>query len=494
MRFFEPDTLRGAMMGRWLRRAPDLELAGVGTDTREDLNRRAFIALRGSNHDGHSFVAAAAQRGAAMVVVERESVAADVPPPCGILLVENTRQALARLATAYRRTFGKTKVIAVTGSAGKTTTKALIDAALSGTLPGSAGPKSFNNEIGVPLTLLAARPTDAYVIVEIGTSAPGEVGRLAQIAAPDLGIITLVGRSHLEGLGTVEAVAREKASLLLHLGEHGVAVVNADVPLLRDKLKSVETRILYGESADADLRLTARGRAGAAEAVAMDDSGGGWWFEVNGRASFRLALPGRHNAINALAAVAVARRLGVPDEAISRGLGSVIGAPMRMAVHALGPWTIYNDAYNANPDSVIAAIDTFLELAAGARRRIVVLGDMLELGAAGPDLHREIGRHLARAGGGGRVDHAVLMGPLSGHTAEALRETWPGDRLTVLPEVSAVTAAIIAELLRPGDAVLLKGSRGTALERLLEWMKHRPGKAGAAAEPTRPRRKRHTRA
>jgi UDP-N-acetylmuramoyl-tripeptide--D-alanyl-D-alanine ligase len=488
MSFFQPDTLRATTTGRWLRRPEEgARIRGVGTDTRTDLAGMVFVAIRGPTHDGHAFLAEAASGGSPLLIIERESAAADVPADAraGILLVEGTRQALARLAAAYRRTLANTRVIAVTGSAGKTTTKMLIDGALATTLQGTASPKSFNNDIGVPLTLLAARPTDKYVVVEIGTNAPGEVGQLAAIVEPDIAVITLVGRSHLQGLGSVEAVAREKASLLVHLREGGAAVVNADLPILRDKLRSVETRILFGESEDADLRLSNRGRD-------LDPSAGGsgrWWFEVNGRTRFELGLPGRHNAINALAAVAVARRLGVPDEAISRGLGAVTGAPMRMTIQTVGTWTIYNDAYNANPDSVTAALETFAELAAAAKRRVVILGDMLELGEAGPELHREIGHYIATIDRRVRIDHAMLIGPLAASAAAALRETWPPERVTVLPEIGAVTGEIIRQRLRPRDAILLKGSRGTAMERLVSLLEHHRGKAPKARTPAGHREK-----
>ena len=197
----------------------------------------------------------------------------------------------------------------------------------------------------MPLTILAAEPQDVYLIVEIGANRPGEIDGLARIARPDVGVITSVGRGHLAGFGTLETVAREKASLLRHLGRGGLAVVTADAPLLRPHLHHAGPTVRFGRAEDADLRLTRHG---------SDE--GGCWFEVGGSRRFRLGLPGRHNAVNALAAVAVARRLGVTDGRISEALGRCRPMPMRMSRHEIDGIVLYNDAYNANPESVIASL------------------------------------------------------------------------------------------------------------------------------------------
>ena len=220
--------------------------------------------------------------------------------------------------------------------------------------------------------------------------------------------------------------------------------------------------VRFGESLGSDLRLTGRGRDGA-----------GWWFEVNGEARFRLGLPGRHNALNALAAVAVARRLGVPDERIDEALARCEPAEMRMRRHRIGEIVVYNDAYNANPDSVVASLATFAELAGEVRRRIVVLGDMLELGPTAPQLHEEVGRHVVDLDRRARVDHLVLIGPLWARAAAELRRVFSSKRLTVLPELTATTVAVIADLVAPGDAALIKGSRAIGLERILDVLEER---------------------
>lgn len=475
MNFFEIENLRSVTNARWLRR-PERPptLNGVGIDSREDLSGRAFVAIKGDTHDGHAFLGEAVKSGAGLLIVESEtSAAVDVlklPAFVGVMMVESTRRALAKLALAYRRSLRGTKVIAITGSAGKTTTKRLVHSVLSTQMQGTCSPKSFNNEIGLPLTILQARLSDKYLVVEIGTNHPGEIAELAAIAEPELAVITCIGRAHLEGLGSVEAIAREKASLLSHLQPNGVAIVNADAPLLRPSLKLAGHRVLFGESEDAELRLTARG---SHRACSTPRASSNWWFEINNRQRFDLALPGKHNAMNALAAVAVGRRMGVDDESIARGLKAVEPAAMRMTPQKINGVTIYNDAYNANPDSVIAALNTFAEIVTGAKRRIVILGDMLELGDSGPDLHREIGRHVLAIDAASHIDHAIFIGEHSAFAAAEVARQWPGDRVIAMPTVDAAAIAFIQQMLKPGDAVLLKASRGMGLERLVQALEQR---------------------
>ncbi|MEE8155792.1 MAG: UDP-N-acetylmuramoyl-tripeptide--D-alanyl-D-alanine ligase, partial [Phycisphaerales bacterium] len=371
MTFFYAKNLRRTSKGRWVRPLiSPLDVDGVGIDSRADLTGKAFVAIHGERHDGHDYLAEAIRAGARLLIVDREPVQVTLPPDIAVLRVDDTRAALARLASAYRRTLIDTTVIAITGSAGKTTTKHLIDAVLSTTLRGTAAPKSFNNDIGLPLTILNAHVDDAYLIVEIGANRLGEVDTLAAIAQPDIAVITTVGRAHLEGFGSVENVAKEKAALLDHLQSNGLGILIADAPQLRNYRGQAQSIVWFGQAQDAGLRLTDRG--------ACDET---WWFEVNGQDRFQLGLPGAHNAVNALAAVAVGQRLGLSKQQIDQGLADCEPVAMRMTCHKLGEMTIYNDAYNANPDSMIAALDTFAELTIDADRRVVILGDMLELGA-----------------------------------------------------------------------------------------------------------------
>ena len=471
MTFFEIENFdrcwpRSGCAGRWIR-AHAAALTGIGIDSREDLAGRAFVAIKGDTHDGHDFLGAALESRAGLLIVERNLPieTLQLPPHVGIFQVENTRKGLAKLALAYRRVLRGTKVIAVTGSAGKTTTKRLIDGVLAGggDMQGTASPKSFNNDIGLPLTILQARLSDKYLLVEIGTNAPGEIAQLSAIAEPDLAVITCIGRAHLQGLGSLEAIAKEKASILTHLQPDGVAILHADSPLLRNHFKLAKHRVLFGESQDAELRLTNRGITRAVGSAAPNR----FWFEINNRHRFNLALPGKHNAINAMAAVAVGRRMGLDDAQIALGLERVEPAAMRLTPQLIGPITLCNDAYNANPDSMIAALETFMEISAEAKRRVVVLGDMLELGAASPQLHREIGQHLVHLDARTPIQHVIVIGDACAFLAAEVTRTWKNDRVSTYAAANEDAAGFIAKLLKPGDAVLLKGSRGMGLERLV---------------------------
>jgi UDP-N-acetylmuramoyl-tripeptide--D-alanyl-D-alanine ligase len=450
------DSLRALAGGRWLQRMPaNIEPSGVGIDTRSELAGRIFVAIRGEHHDGHDFLPQAVEAGAVMAVVDREPERRALPESFGLLLVPETREALGRIALGYRRGLTGTRVVAITGSTGKTTTKRLIDAALSAAGSGSAAPKSFNNEIGVPLTILSARPSDRYLVVEIGANAPGEIARLARITEPDIAVITNIGRAHLAGFGDVDAVAREKISLLGNLRAGGLAVVNADDPRLSACGRAMKSVITFGTHDDANLRLTDRGREGER-----------WWFEVNGRSRFHLALPGRHNALNALAAVAVARRFNVPDEMVDEALATVKPEAMRLTPRVIGDVVVYDDAYNANPDSMAAALETFAELAADAPRRIIVLGDMLELGDQGPVLHAEIRRLIGSIDRRCRLDRIVLVGPLVAAAASAISIPDNHQRIITVAEADDPSLRAIASIPEPGDAVLLKASRGLRFERI----------------------------
>ncbi|TDJ55494.1 MAG: UDP-N-acetylmuramoyl-tripeptide--D-alanyl-D-alanine ligase [Planctomycetota bacterium] len=459
MSFFTADNVATVTGGRWITApASDEPLRGVGIDTRNNLDGRVFVAIRGATHDGHDFVPAATA--ARVIVVDRETAA--TRSTAGVLLVTDTRVALGQLAAAWRQTLTQTVVIAVTGSCGKTTVKSLLDTVLSARLAGRAAPRSFNNDIGLPLAILAARPDDRYLVLEIGANNPGEIAQLARIARPDIGVITMIGRAHLQGFGSVENVAAEKAAMLKYLQGRQLAVVNADAPGLRRHLHHAGRVVLFGESTDADLRLTgwaARGNGGR--------------FSVNDRTHFDLGLPGRHNAVNAVAVVAVARQMGLDDRDITEALAACSPVAMRLSRHVVGSVTFYNDAYNANPDSTAASLESFIHLAADAPRRVLVLGDMLELGPDAAEQHREVGRRIIELDRQMHIDQLVLVGKLSSHTAEPILDRWPRERLTMVDDLDRSTAAAVAAMLRPGDAVLLKGSRDIGLETVIDAVAER---------------------
>lgn len=475
--FWSPESVRAAVHGTFLSRPPTKPPAveGLSIDSRSVLPGQIFLAIKGEKTDGHLYVEQAVDQGAAAVIVAGvdrlpAGTLERVRERTAVIAVPDTHAALIRLATLYRRALTHTKVIAIAGSNGKTTTKGILHAILSAKLRGSASPKSFNNNIGVPLTILAAKAGDQYLICETGTNAPGELADLAPIAAPDLAVITSIGREHLEGLGSLAGVMKEEASILHGLAPGGAVVLTADVPGLEAACRAA----LVGSPAGAQATLMTFGESEAAQfrVGEVRESEQGVWFTLNERAGFRVPLLGRHNALNATAAIAVARRMGLSDEEIRVGLATVRPADMRLSVSTIAGVTVLNDAYNANPDSVLAALKTFDAVARPDARRVVVLGDMLELGSQGPELHGEIG---TAAAGLSRIDLAVFAGPLMAHAAQAALATLGSARVVHEPMMSAEAAERIAALLEPGDWALVKGSRGSAMERVIRALTERRG-------------------
>ncbi len=465
MSFWTLEHIKGLLGGTWLARpdpsATRRAIEGVGTDTRTLKPGQVFFALRGERTDGHAHLAQAVAAGSPLLVID----SGDAPAGAwAVLKVPSTSAALLRLAQAYRRTLETTQVIAVAGSNGKTTTVRLIQSVLSKSLRGSASIKSFNNAVGVPLTILAAKRGDRYLVCEVGTNAPGEIAQLASVIEPDIGVITSIGREHLEGLGSLRGVAAEESSLFASLRKGGVAIINADAPLLRENMRpgtwpNVGSIVRFGFAEDADLRVTG---------ATQDESG--VVFTINGRGAYRVGMLGLHNASNAAAAIGVARRLGVENADIEAGLRDCRGPDMRLESIEAGGVRFINDAYNANPDSMLAALATFdaLETPAGARR-VIVLGDMLELGEAGDGAHDEIVAAAERA----RADARIGVGPRFGAAIARAKAPWH----------TASEAPGAAAALRRGDVVLLKGSRGIGLERIISAL-HSPGTEPKAAATT----------
>lgn len=459
MEFWSSDNLRSVLAGQWLvRPKSSLTLLGLTTDTRKIATGKAFLALKGERTDGHNHLADAANAGASVVIVDRtEAPGGAWPTGVSVLKVQDTGAALLRLASAYRRQFEGTRVIAVAGSNGKTTTVRLIDAVLSSSRRGTASIKSFNNAVGVPLTILGAKPTDQYLICEAGTNAAGELEVLAQTIEPDIGVITSIGREHLEGFKDVSGVLREEASLFKYLKNGGVAVLCADAAGLVDAVKSFAGRLLggiitFGFHSAADVRI-----------AKLETSFEGVRFTLHDRSSFFVPLVGRHNASNAAAAIAVGRRLGLANDAIEAALAKATGPEMRLERREIAGVRFLNDAYNANPESMLAAAEVLESVSRELKpqRRVVVLGDMLELGEATGDSHTEV----ARVFGGTAPDLAIVVGPhFSSNVA-----LFPGKtKVVALPDLSDGRDATAAGMLAAGDLVLLKGSRGIGLERVIK--------------------------
>lgn len=450
-----------AMGGKVAGETPTLSVRGVSTDSRTIGEGELFFALSGPRFDGHKFAADALKRGAVGVVAAAKRAAniADAVAKTGaagvVIAVDDPLAALGRLAAFHRRQLSA-DVIAVVGSNGKTTTKAMIDHILAGRFSGRSSPRSFNNEIGVPLTLLSAEASDDYLVVEIGTNAPGEVAALAALAQPKMAVITCIAEEHLEGLGDLEGVADEECSVLDYLANGRFAAVNIDWPRVREYLpESGVTLVTFGRGEDADLCVTETRYEHP------------WTrFTINGRFEYRLRMPGAHNALNAAGAIAVARRWGMEHEEIAERLESLAPLPMRSEVLDISGVQVINDAYNANPGSAIAAIEA-LEAMPAAGRRVAVLGEMCELGPLSAKLHRGVAQRLLNS----KVDRVILVGK----AGRLMGDVLDGERLfgpkAARCETVDECARELGRQLKDGDVLLLKASRAVGLDRLVDLLR-----------------------
>ncbi|MCG6987422.1 MAG: UDP-N-acetylmuramoyl-tripeptide--D-alanyl-D-alanine ligase [Gemmatimonadetes bacterium] len=439
-----------------------VEYEGVSTDSRTIRKGELYVALVGDRFDGHDFVAEAFASGARAAVVSRA-----VPGDTGGRLypVEDTLLALGALAR-YRRDYLAAPVVGITGSAGKTTTKDLTRAALAGARRVHATAGNLNNQVGMPLTLLAAPDDAEAVVLEMGTNEPGEIAALAAVARPDVGVVTTVGEAHLEQLGSLEGVLEEKLDLLRGLAQGGRCVVGDEPDVLVRKARSLcgHVRVAgWSERADEDLRP---------DTVEVDHWGN-HTFRWRGR-TVALSLPGRHAVTNALLALAVSDLLGIAPRAAVAGLSGVTSGPLRGELRRIGDLAVVVDCYNANPPSVRVA----LELLEGqqASRRVAVLGTMLELGDASARLHRQM---LSEA-----LERDVDLVVATGAFAEA------ASSLGVLGTSRVLTAATwqeaypaLRERLGGSEVVLLKASRGVAMEGILPLLEADFGDAGAGDAP-----------
>ena len=477
--YWTPKRVQDAIGGRWLIEPadPDTALTRVSTDSRAIEPGQIFVALKGDRFDGHDFVEAAAAAGASLLIVDSaKQPGTDAP----VLLVDGTLDALQALASHYRDVLGEaaTEVVAVTGSSGKTTTRTLIHQVLSTRGRGTESQQNFNNHIGVPLTLLAASPDDDFVVVEMGSNHPGEIETLARIVRPDMAVLTNVGTAHIGLFGSREAIGTEKGSLLPFVRDDGWAIVPADEPLLADSLDKLPPGVRKMQCSVDPKNLLAKVRCTHLQPVRLD---GPLEFTVavdGGTLAVSLPLLGAHNVANALAAIAVGKCMGVANAAIVTALSNACGVRMRMAAtqipHPEGSIRIINDAYNANPDSMRAALQALAVSISDAEpkerqvRRVAILGDMFELGDAAEDEHRDLGEQLARYGTA--IDLVVLIGKLCMLTAETLRKHWTAERVVAYDTWDDTLPDKVAAMLEPADLVLIKASRGMALERLIPAM------------------------
>jgi UDP-N-acetylmuramoyl-tripeptide--D-alanyl-D-alanine ligase len=429
----------------------DRQIISISTDTRRGARGALFFALRGENADGHWYVAQAFQQGAVGAVVEREIVGAGAPQ----LVVSDTLWAFGALARWYRRRFD-IPVVGVTGSVGKTSTKEMIACALRARNFTLASEQNFNNEIGVPHTLFALECAHQAVVLEMAMRGVGQIARLAEIARPTVGVITNIGLSHIELLGSRQAIASAKAELLESLPAGGTAILPADdehFAFLRDRCPCAI--ISFGITKAADFRATD---------ITFSDEGAPR-FRVNGVA-FALRAAGVHHVINATAACATAVALGVSLEEVAAQLETYHAPPMRMEVlTTFDDVTVLNDTYNAAPDSMRAALET-LDLLASTRgrRAVAVLGDMKELG----DFSREAHRYVGEIARGSHIDLLVAVGK----EAEEIGHAFGGKNIRVFPDTDSAIEEL-NHLVQRGDIVLVKGSRAMGMERLVEAIQNR---------------------
>lgn len=443
--------------GELVRGLPGTSIAQVSTDSRSVRAGDLFFALAGDQFDGHDFLPEVAAKGAAAVVVERGRIPAWLS--CGVVAVDNPRLALGRLAARYREEF-TLPIVAVGGSNGKTTTKELLAALLRQKYPTLWSEASFNNDIGVPVTLLKLQKSHGAAVLEVGTNHPGELAPLVKMLQPQFGIITSVGREHLEFFGSLEGVADEEGWLAELLPERGMLFVNGDNRVMNGLVSRARARVIrVGWSDGCDWR---------AEKARLD--GQGVTFQLRApqaefSGEYRLGLIGRHQVINALLAMAVGVELGLSREQIQRALAGCTPPKMRLQLWEAHGVRILDDAYNANADSMLAALQTLRELPCTGRR-VAVLGDMAELGEHSTAAHIEVGQSAAECG----VDRLLAVGRYAGVMATAARAAGlkeVSEHSEVLDAGPALRSAV-----KPGDLVLLKASRATRLERVGDALRH----------------------
>ena len=441
----------------------------VVTDTRLLGAGDLFVALRGDRFDGHAFLVRAAEAGAAAVLVAAD-FAGHLPEGTGVITVADTRKALGMVAARYRAQLA-IPVVGVGGSCGKTSTKDILAAVVEQRWPTRRSPESFNNEIGVPITLLGVEPWHRVAVVELGSNHPGELAPLARMARPTHAIIASLGPEHLEHFGDMAGVVEEEGWLAELLSSSGTLFLYADdegAASVAGRCTARVTRVGWGSGNDWQALDASVSAGGTTFRVAAPDPA--WSGE------YRVALSGRHQVCNAILAIAAAAELGMKRSEVEQGLARCVPAKHRMRVVDVGGTLILDDCYNANPASMRAGLDTLVELGRD-RRTVAVLGDMAELGEHALAAHREAGTQAGRCG----VDVVLCVGSMAGTTAAAAREA--GVPLVEVAGSVEEAVEVLTHGVRSGDCVLIKASRSSRFERLVDALQRRftPAAAGVAA-------------
>jgi UDP-N-acetylmuramoyl-tripeptide--D-alanyl-D-alanine ligase len=423
----------------------------VSTDSRTLQAGDLFVPLRGENFDGHKFVQQAAERGAVGAMVE-ESWSENAPQNFALIRVADTLRGYQTLAANYRAAL-PLKVIAITGSNGKTSTKDFVAATLARKFRVTKTEGNFNNHVGLPQTILAANREDEIAVWEIGMNHPGEIAALAKLAAPDVAIITNVGIAHIEFMGTREAIAEEKGALAEAVAANGTVILNADDPFTESIAKRTGARIILAGIDNGSVRATD---------ITQHSTGSEFTiFEGAHRCRAQLPVPGIHMVQNAMLAVAAGRVFGLSLEECAVGLASTPLTKARLQIKEINGIKFIDDSYNANPDSMKAALRTLVELDSDGRR-IAVLGEMGELGAESERGHRDVGEAAAAL----RIDELIAVGGIGAAIAHAAKKA--GLEKSVAVDSSQEAVELLKGSAVPGDLILIKGSRSARMERVLE--------------------------
>lgn len=433
---------------------PDRVIARVSIDSRTIEAGDVFIAIRGDVFDGHDFAAAAAKKGACCIVAEHPL---ELPAESGtpVLLVEDTTAALGRLAAWYRQRLNA-KVIAITGSAGKTTTRQMLHHVLSRFYRCRQAQKSFNNHIGVPLTILSAEPEDEYLVLELGSNHRGEIAYLTNLSKPDAAAVTFIGPAHLEGFRTIDNILREKASIAEGLAAGGTLYVNGDQPELVSYVKTAyDVRVITSGTVDGcDIIGTQLCTNGCSGSLVIDG------------VTVSVPLPGVANLHNCLTVWSICRDCNISLSDFAEAVGTIPPIAMRLEVQTIGPLTVLNDCYNANPASMANALSCLGAMAQEKHARaIFVAGSMGELGERAAELHVELGRKAAAEG----VGLLLACGPFAEQIVHGAGQS-NRDLLTQAYENTAELCDNLHKWLQPDDIVLVKGSRSAGLEKAIARM------------------------
>ena len=434
----------------------------ISTDSRTLKHGELFVALRGENFDGHKFVEAAVKTGAAGAIVDL-GWKGEVPDNFTVIRVDDTLQAYQTVAANYRKSL-PIRVLAITGSNGKTSTKDFTAAVLGRRFRVTKTQGNFNNHVGLPRTMLEATSQDEVAVWEIGMNHPGEVAALAKIAAPDAALITNIGIAHIEFMGSREAIAAEKGALAEAIGPQGSIILNADDPFSKNIAARTHAKVIFAGTT-----------AGTIRAGEITQSAHGSDFTIlegAHRCRAQLPVPGLHMVQNAMLAVAAGRLFGLSLEEAAAGLVAAPLAKARLQIRQINGVQFIDDSYNANPDSMKAALRTLVELDADGKR-IAVLGEMRELGKESARGHREVGETAAELG----VDQLIAIGDMGAAIAEAAQQA--GLEKTAAVGSISEAAEMLTEITAPGDLVLIKGSRTARTERVLEEFAKRQPTEGA---------------